>query len=133
MIMGGRRWRQPVAPQVRGHVPPRVLEDWAGQGWAIHRVGRAAYVHHPEGLHLIVGVWPRRDPAPTWSARLGRASAGYMRRLERCAVEQRGRTMLRDRLGRFLARLPWWRWPAPRVYSFEPAGPSLYDLERGRP
>lgn len=132
MTVGGRRWRQPVAPQVRGHVPPRVLEAWEAQGWAIHRVGRAAYVHHGD-LHLIVGVWPRREQAPVWVARLGRGSAGYMRRLDRCAIEQRGRTMLRDRIGRFVIRLPWWRWPAPRVYSFEPPEPSLYELEWGRP
>lgn len=101
-------------------------------GWTVHQVGQAAYVHRGD-VHLIVGVWGRRDRRPAWASRLGRASAGYLRRLERCAVEQRGRTMFRDAFGRFVCRAPWWRWPAPSVYSFEPRQPSLYELDWGRP
>lgn len=130
--MGGPRWRVPVAPQARGHVPRRVLEHLGMTGWTVHRVGRAAYVHRGD-LHLLLGVWDRRDPPPPWAGRLGRVSDGYVRRAERCDRRQHARTMLRDAAGRFAARLPWWRWPGPRIYSWQPAAPSLYELERGRP
>lgn len=126
--MGGRRRRVPIAPQVRGRVTPRVLEHWRSSGWAVHRIGQAAYVHG-DGHHLIVGVWGRRDPRPPWAGRLGRASDGYLRRVTRCVAEQRGRRFLRDALGRFVALMPWWRWAPATVYSFEPVGLSLYELE----
>lgn len=101
-------------------------------GWQVHQVGQAAYVHRGHE-HLILGVWDRRDPRPAWAGRLGRASEGYLRRFDRCEREQLARTMLRDAAGRFAARLPWWRWPGPRVYSWQAPAPSLYELERGRP
>lgn len=101
-------------------------------GWHVHRIGQAAYLHL-EDSHVLVGVWDRHDAPPAWAPRLGRPSAGYVRRAQRCDREQLGRTMYRDRAGRFLARLPWWRWPGPRVYSWQAAAPSLYMLEQGRP
>jgi len=110
-----------------------VLEHWRSlEGIRVHQVGRAAYVHGDQ-VHLIVGVWDRRDVPPPWASRLGRASDGYVRRFDRCDRQQVGRTMFRDRWGRFVTRLPWWRWPGPRLYSWQARTPSLFELERGRP
>lgn len=126
-----RTRRRPLAAQVRGHVAPRVLDHWRLRGWQVHTIGQAAYVHSPDGLHLLFGVWDRRGPVPAWAARLGRPSAGYARRAERCARNQVGRLFLRDDRGRFLVRLPWWRIPGPRLYSWLEPAPSLFELERG--
>jgi hypothetical protein len=124
----GRRLH--IADQVRGHIEPRILEHWRRSGWRVHQVGQAAYVHGPT-LHLIFGVWGRRDPAPVWAGRLGHESAGYLRRVERCAREQTGRRFLRDAGGRFRALLPWWRTPGPRLYRWLAPSPSFFELERG--
>jgi hypothetical protein len=118
--MGGRRWRAPVAANCRGHVPPRIVEHLAAAGWRVHRIGQAAYVHSPDdGLHLILGVWARRDPRPTWADRLGRVSEGYWRRFARKAAEQEWSRLARDARGRFLGLMQWWRWPAIRVYRWD--------------
>lgn len=120
----------PLAPQLRGRVDPRLIAYWRGAGWHVHQVGQAAYVHSPAGRHhLILGVWGRREPAPVWADRLGRASEGYLRRADRLPRETRSRLFLRDELGRFVARLPWWRVRPPRVYRHEPVPLSLAELE----
>jgi len=115
-MMGGRRWHQPIAPHARGHVGRRVLDHWRATGWSVHQVGQAAYVHSPDGLHLIVGVWDHREAPPAWAGRLGRVSAGYVRRWDRVDRETRWRREARDDRGRWVGMLPWWAWPAPPVY-----------------
>lgn len=127
-----------LAPQLRGRVNPRVLLALAARGYTVHRVGQAAYIHGPvcsgetpdrQGSllddrrpthHLILGVWPAGAPAPAWTERLGLPSAGYCRRLERRDREQRAAAFLRDELGRFAVRLPWWRLPTVTAYPWEP-------------
>jgi hypothetical protein len=127
-VGGSTRRRPTLAPQVRGTVAPRIVESLERRGWHTHRIGAAAYVHAPDGsIHLILGVWRRRSTPPGWAVRLGRASAGYRRRLERAAREQRWRRQSRDLVGRFSAVMPWTRWPTPRVYAFDPVGPSVAD------
>lgn len=118
--MGGRRWRVPVAPQLRGHVAPHVLTSLRADGWTVHRVGQAAYLHSPDDeLHLILGVWDHRaSPAP-WADRLGRTSPGYDRRYARRAREQSWDRLARDAGGRFLGLMQWWRWPAVRAYRWD--------------
>jgi hypothetical protein len=109
-----------------------VLYALAADGYRVHRIGAAAYVHGPAG-HFLVGVWDcRHDPAPAWAGRLGVPSAGYLRRARRLDLEHRGRAYLRDRRGRFLVRLPWYRIPPVQVHSFEPAGMCLVDAEELR-
>jgi hypothetical protein len=127
-VGGSRRRSTRLAPQLRGTVPPRVVDELVRRGWHVHRIGSAAYVHAPDGpIHLIFGVWRRRSTRPAWAIRLGHASAGYIRRLERAAREQRWRRQRRDPAGRFGARLPWTRWPTPELYSWDPAGPSVAE------
>jgi hypothetical protein len=121
----------PACPQLRSHVPPRVVDALAAGGFHVHRVGQAAYLHQAT-LHLILGVWGPHDPEPAWGGRLGFPSAGYLSRARRLDLEHRGRAYLRDRRGRFLVRLPWYRVPPVQVYSFEPAGMSLVDAEELR-
>jgi len=135
-VGGSTRHRAPLAPQVRGRVDGRILEALERRGWHVHRIGAAAYVHAGDGSdQFLFGVWRRRAPRPTWAARLGRASAGSVRRLERVSREQRWRRQRRDRAGRFGVVRPWTRWPTPALYSWDPAGPSVADqvvaLERG--
>ena len=120
-----------LAPQLRGRVTPRVLEALEARGLRVHRIGAAAYVHGP-GHHLLLGAWPRGTVAPAWADRLGHASAGYVRRLERAEREQHGATYLRDDRGRFLVRLPWWRQPAVRAYAWDPEPLSWIERERRR-
>lgn len=125
-----------LAPHLRGRITPRILAALERDGWHVHRIGAAAYVHAPgDDHHLIFGVWPRRAPAPSWAQRLGRVSDGYQRRVERAAFEQRWRRMARDAGGRFAFLLPWYRWPTPEVYRFEPSAPGWADhqirAERG--
>lgn len=123
--------RRLLAPQLRGRVEPRIVHHLAARpGWRVHRVGQAAYVHGPDGHHYLFGVWTRRAPAPAWAHRLGRASDGWWNRVERCERRQQGRWILRDRAGRFYARLPWWRVPGARVYSWRPPAPSLVAMEQ---
>ena len=117
-----------IVPQVRSHVPPFVIEALAAQGYHVHRIGAAAYVHGDAG-HFLFGVWRRRDPSPTWADRLGDVSAGYLRRAHRLDHERRGRRYVRDGRGRFLARLPWYRIPPVQVHAFEPARRSLVAQE----
>jgi len=107
-----------LAPQLRGHVSTRTLRTLELKGLTVHRVGQAAYVHGA-GAHLILAVWDRGDPVPPFAARLGRASDGYRRRSARVARETRHLELARIR-GRFAGRLPWWRVPGVRAYSFEP-------------
>ena len=116
-------------PEPRTHVPPRVIAALAADGYRVHRIGAAAYVHGQAG-HFLFGVWDGR--APGWADRLGAVSAGYLRRARRLDLEHRGRAYLRDRRGRFLVRLPWYRVPPVQVHSFEPAGTSLVDAEELR-
>lgn len=98
----------------------RVIAYWRADGWTIHQVGQAAYVHSPDGeLHLIMAVWDRREPPPVWADRLGAASEGYWRRLYRITAEQRWSRLARDARGRFLGLMQWWRWPAVRAYRWE--------------
>ena len=124
--------RAHLAPQLRGRVDRRVVDYLASlPGWRVHRIGQAAYAHGPAG-HYLFGVWARRAPAPAWETRLGRASEGWWRRVERCERQQTGRWMLRDRFGRFYARLPWWRVPGARIYSWARPAPSLVAMERRR-
>jgi hypothetical protein len=118
-------------PELRTHVPPFVIDALAAGGCRVHRIGSAAYVHGP-AVHFIVGVWGRHDPAPAWADRLGRPSAGYLRRARRLDREHRGRAFLRDGRGRFLVALPWYRVAPVRVYAFEPAGLSLVEEEELR-
>jgi hypothetical protein len=140
----------PACPELRTHVPQRVVDALAADGYRVHRVGRAAYIHGPvcsgatpdrQGalldarrptFHLIFGVWPTGAVAPSWAGRLGVPSGGYLRRARRLDLEHRGRAYLRDRRGRFLVRLPWYRIPPVQVHSFEPAGLSLVDAEELR-
>jgi hypothetical protein len=126
------RTRPTLAPQLRGWITPRTLAGFVGLGFTAHRVGRAVYLHDAGGLHLLLGVWERRDPTPPWASRLGQPSAGYVRRVERCEREQRGRLMGRDPDGRFAYRRPWWRVPGPVVYSHEPHRQSWYEQTWGR-
>lgn len=118
-----------IAPQVRGHVEPRILDHWRRAGWHVHRVGAAAYVHAADGSwHLIFGVWGHRATPPPWAGRLGAVSSAYIRRYRRCEQQQAWRRMLRGRSGRFLVRLPWWRWPTPALYTFMPSEPSWWEI-----
>lgn len=121
--------RPPIAPQVRGRIPPRILPALA-RNFTVHRVGSAVYLHG-DALYVIAGAWD--GPPPPWAPRLGAVSAGYLRRLDRCERDQHSRWMLRDRLGRFFTRLPWWRVPGAVVYRHEPRRPSLFELTWGRP
>lgn len=121
----------PACPQLRSHVPSRVVDAFVATGHHVHRVGAAAYVHAGGG-HFIFGVWGRHELVPAWAGRLGVPSAGYRRRARRLDLECRGRAYLRDRRGRFLVRLPWYRVPSVQVYSFEPTGMSLVDAEELR-
>jgi hypothetical protein len=127
-----------------------VVDALAADGYHVHRVGAAAYIHGPvcsgatpdrQGalldarrptLNLLVGVWGPHELVPSWARRLGAPSAGYIRRARRLDLEHRGRAYLRDRRGRFLVHLPWWRVPPVQVYSFEPAGMSLVAAEELR-
>lgn len=120
-----------AAPELRTHVPDRVIAGLAASGHHVHRIGAAAYVHGPSG-HWIFGVWDRHELAPPWADRLGVPSPGYLRRARRLDLEQRARAYLRDCRGCFLAVLPWYRVPSVQVYSFEPAGLSLVDAEELR-
>lgn len=126
-VGGARRSRATLAPQVRGHVQPRVVEALEERGWHVHRIGAAAYVH-ADAEHLIFGVWPRRSAAPTWAGRLGRASAAYLRRLKRATRAQLWRRQLRDqRTGQFSQLRPWIHWPAPALYAWQTPGPSVAE------
>lgn len=128
VVGGSTRRAAPLAPQLRGRVNPRILEGLEQRGWHVHRIGAAAYVHAPDrSEHLIFGVWRHRSTSPAWALRLGRASAGYVRRLERVTREQRWRRQARDLAGRFSVLMPWHRWPTPALYSWDPAGPSVTD------
>lgn len=122
-----------LAPQLRGHVQPRIIDALGRRGWHVHRVGQAAYVHSPDDtLHLILGVWPRRGTRPSWANRLGGWSAALGRRFDRLAIEQRWRRLERDAGGRFARLLPWYHWPTPALYRFAPSQPSPLELEAQR-
>lgn len=123
--------RPPLAPQLRGWITPRTLAGFLELGFHAHRVGRAVYLHDGP-MHLLFGVWERHDPRPPWADRLGEASAGYRRRVERCELEQRARWYGRDAGGRFAYRRPWWRVPGPVVYRDDPHRPSWYESGWGR-
>lgn len=113
-------YRVGFVPQLRARVPRRVVDHWRAAGWRVHAIGQAAYAHSPDGAwHFLLGVWSRAEPPPAWADRLGRPSDGYMRRLERCWRQQAWRRMFRDARGRFIVRLPWWRWPDPILYRWE--------------
>lgn len=119
-----------LAPQLRGHVSSRTLRTLELKGLTVHRVGRAAYVHGA-GAHLILAVWDRGDPVPPFASRLGRVSDGYRRRCERIARETRHLEL--ERIGgRFAGRLPWWRVPGVRAYSFEPEPGTWLERVQGR-
>lgn len=127
-VLGSRMGRY-LAPQLRGRVTPRILDVLERDGWHVHRIGQAAYVHAPAGdHHLIFGVWARRAPAPSWADRLGQVSAGYRRRVERATFEQRWRRLARDPGGRFAFLLPWHRsLQVRRSYRFDGPRPSMLD------
>jgi hypothetical protein len=116
-----------------GHVEPAIAAALGRSGYAVHRIGQAAYVHsHDDRIHLILGVWRRRDRAPSWAARLGNPSAGYERRWARQRSAQAWRRLHRRPNGRWAGPLPWWRWPGVQPYRWDPIPPSLFDLERDR-
>ena len=124
--------RCPIAPQLRGRVDPSLLDGLRRAGWHVHQVGQAAYVHSPDDHHhFLLGVWPRRSVAPLWADRLGQASGGYQRRLARLGREQHGRRFIRAETGQFLAPLPWWRIPGPRLYAWLEPTPSAFESTRG--
>jgi len=116
---------------VLGRVEPAIAVALERRGYAVHRVGRAAYVHD-DRVHVIFGVWRRRDPAPSWGPRLGNPSAGWQRRWRRqCTVQRYGR-LSRKANGRWAGPLPWWRWPGVQPYRWDPIPASLYDHERAQ-
>lgn len=119
-ILGGPRWRQPIAPHCRGRVRPRLIRHWRTAGWCVHQVGQAAYVHdRGRTVHLLTAVWDRGARPPPWSSRLGRPSDGYIRRVDRAIREQRWRRLARSHDGRFLGLMLWWGWPSPAVYRWD--------------
>lgn len=107
-----------VLSPFRGRLRPDRLAALERAGFAVHRVGRAAYVHDPE-LHAIFGAWAEGEPAPPWADRLGRLSAAWQRRYGRKRAEQSWRRLARDRRGRFAGRRPWYHWPAVQVYGWQ--------------
>ncbi len=115
-LLGGTAARF-IAPQLRGRVSSRTLATMEAKGLRVHRVGQAAYVHGL-GVHWILAVADKGEPAP-FAARLGRVSEGYRRRCERMARETRHLELERI-AGRFAGRLPWWRVPPVRAYSWDP-------------
>lgn len=117
--MGHRLIRGLIAPHVRGRMEPRIVDHCRATGWTVHRVGQAAYLHRDDA-HLVMGVWARHDPAPAWASRLGRPSEAYVRRYRRTWARESWRRMLRTQTGQFWIRLPWWKWPEPRVYRWGP-------------
>lgn len=124
----GRRVDRLLAPQLRGRLTPRILDALYHDGWHVHQIGQAVYVHGDDG-HYIFGVWPHRSPAPAWADRLGRESDGYVRRVDRLTIEQQWIRMARDLVGRFSHKLPWYHWPRPAAYSFETMRPGWADME----
>ena len=105
------RTRHAPPPNLRTHVTPAVLDYWRRLGYSVHVVGQAVYAHSPDDHHhLLVGVWPRRGPVPSWADRLGRVPAGYERRLDRCWHEQ---------VERRNPDAPWWTWPQPVLYRWD--------------
>jgi hypothetical protein len=123
-----------VPPQLRGRVDERAPEHWRRRGWAVHRVGQAAYVHSPDGIHhLILGVWGRRDRRPAWAGRLGGPSPGYLRRWARLRVAQAWRRLFRRADGRWGCLFPWWRWPSVQVYRWDPIDWPAVAVTAGRP
>ncbi len=118
-------------PELRAHVQPGVIVALAADGYRVHRIGSAAYVHGPSG-HFLFGVWERPGQTPSWADRLGAVSPGYLRRAHRLDLEHRGRAYLRTKTGQFWVRLPWYRVPAVQVYSFEAPGLSLVAEEERR-
>lgn len=108
-----------VLSPFRGHVRPALLDALEARGWAVHRIGRAAYVHGPN-LHLVLGAWPDGESAPAWADRLGVVSPAWDRRYARMRAAQAWRRMQRGRRGRFAVRRPWFLWPAVQVYSWQP-------------
>lgn len=119
-----------LAPNLRGHVSSRTLAGLASRGLTVHRVGSAAYVHG-QGVHWIFGVWDRGGPVPPFASRLGRASEGYRRRVDRLARETRHRELARVS-GRFAGRLPWHRVRPVRAYTWESERPSWLELVASR-
>lgn len=113
--------RPPLAPQVRGHATRRIVAWLAASGYHVHRIGRAAYVHGGStDLHMILGVWDRDEPPPTWASRLGTISAAYVRRARRRTRELAWLRLARDERGRWAGRRPWWQWPVVGAYRHEP-------------
>jgi hypothetical protein len=119
-----------IDPGLRGHVEPRIVAYWRRAGWTVHQIGQAVYVHGPDGHRFLVGVWNRRDERPPWAHRLGRPSPGYLRRLARLDLEQRGRWYVRRPDGRFVAKLPWWAVRPIQAYSFDPIPSTIVERER---
>lgn len=123
-VLGGSAARL-LAPNLRGCVSSRTLAAMEARGLTVHRLGRAAYVHDGAGLHWILAVRDRGEPAP-FPGRLGRVSDGYRRRVDRLARETRHRELARI-AGRFAGRLPWWRVPPVRAYSWDPEPQSWLE------
>lgn len=105
-----------IDPALRGHVSPRTISQLERYGLRVHRIGRAAHVHSADhSVSWILGVW-FRDARPPWADRLdqhhryllGRAGPeGRDRRRVDAYLAAWRRGRLRDPLGRFLGRLPW--------------------------
>jgi hypothetical protein len=109
--------RVAIDPQLRGTVPPWLVDWFADMGYRVHRVGQAVYVHGPD-LQIIAGCWRRRDTPPPFEARLaahhryligrGAPTPREHRRLERLGQLFR-RLRIRGALGRFVGRPDWWQ------------------------
>lgn len=117
--MSGYRSRVAIDPQLRGTLPPWLVDYLAELGYRVHRIGQAVYIHGG-GLHILAAVASRGATPPPFTDRLdahhryligrGDPTPLQRRRLERLGQLFR-RLRLRDRLGRYIGRPDWWQEP----------------------